>query len=106
VTDALGRFVFQGSPRQRYCQHLDMAADFETADPICPKCVAPKRPWVHVRMCLICGERGCCDSSSGKHARQHFEETGHPLIRSIEPGERWGWCYVDKVYLRGPDFLA
>ena len=25
----------------------------------------------------------------------HFEATGHPMIRSAEPGEDWQWCYVD-----------
>jgi CPA1 family monovalent cation:H+ antiporter len=50
-------------------------------------------------MCLVCGHVGCCDSSPGRHARLHFEETGHPLIRSAEPGESWRWCYPDEIYL-------
>lgn len=48
--------------------------------------------WVHLRMCLTCGAVGCCDSSRGRHARRHFEQLGHPAIRSIEPGEVWLWC--------------
>jgi len=52
-------------------------------------------------MCLICGTVGCCDSSKAKHAREHHEQTGHPLIRSVEPGEDWAWCYLDKAYLTG-----
>jgi len=24
-------------------------------------------------------------------------ESGHPIIRSAEPGEDWSWCYVDEV---------
>src|SRR5207249_3860628 len=47
-------------------------------------------------MCLTCGHVGCCDSSRGRHATAHFEATGHPLMRSVEPGETWAWCYVDR----------
>ncbi len=53
--------------------------------------------WVHLRACAECGEVGCCDSSVGKHAEAHFHETDHPVMRSIEPGEAWRWCYVDEV---------
>jgi CPA1 family monovalent cation:H+ antiporter len=51
---------------------------------------------VHLRVCLSCGHVGCCDSSVGKHATRHFHETDHPVMRSIEPGEAWRWCYVDE----------
>jgi uncharacterized UBP type Zn finger protein len=54
---------------------------------------------VHLRMCLTCGEVGCCDSSPARHARRHHETTGHPLIRSIERGEHWCWCYIDNAYI-------
>ena len=53
--------------------------------------------WVHLRLCLSCGHVGCCDSSKNKHATKHFHGTKHPLVRSIEPGETWVWCYVDEV---------
>ena len=46
------------------------------------------------------GRIGCCDDSPSRHATAHFEETGHPVIRSIEPGEEWFWCYVDEVAFR------
>lgn len=49
--------------------------------------------WVALRMCLHCGHLGCCDSSRG-HARVHYHETNHPVMRSVEPGELWRWCYV------------
>ena len=52
---------------------------------------------VHLRMCLACGNVGCCDSSPGTHASRHFEATGHPVMRSIEPGEDWRWCYQDDL---------
>ncbi len=53
-----------------------------------------------VRMGKTCGPVGCCDSSKNKHATRHFQETGHPIMQSVEPGERWMWCYVDQGYVR------
>ena len=55
--------------------------------------------WVHLRLCLTCGHVGCCDTSKNKHATKHFHQTQHPIMRSFEPGEGWGWCYVDEVML-------
>jgi len=52
---------------------------------------------VHLRLCLTCGQVGCCDDSKNKHATAHFHSTGHPVIESLEPGENWRWCYVDKI---------
>jgi len=57
--------------------------------------------WVHLRLCLTCGHVGCCDSSKNQHATKHFHATTHPIMRSLEPGEDWGWCYVDEIEL-GP----
>ena len=48
-------------------------------------------------MCQSCGHIGCCDNSVGKHATAHYDETGHPIIRSAEPGETWSWCYPDEL---------
>ena len=53
--------------------------------------------WVHLRLCLFCGHVGCCDSSKNKHATKHYHATSHPLVRSIEPGESWVWCYADDM---------
>jgi hypothetical protein len=44
-----------------------------------------------------CGRVGCCDNSPNRHATKHFHATGHPIIRSYEPGENWWWCYVDEL---------
>jgi len=63
----------------------------------CAECLAAGERWVHLRVCMSCGHIGCCDSSPGKHATAHYHATGHPVVRSIEPGETWGWCYEDEV---------
>jgi uncharacterized UBP type Zn finger protein len=55
--------------------------------------------WVHLRLCEICGHVGCCDSSKNRHATKHFGKTEHPIMRSLEQAEDWGWCYVDEVMI-------
>jgi len=81
------------------CSHLDHVRLTELPDPLsgCEECLKARTTWFHLRMCLTCGKVGCCDNSAGRHATAHFHETGHPLIRSAEPGEEWAWCYVDEV---------
>ena len=63
----------------------------------CEDCLAAGTSWVHLRKCLTCGKVGCCDSSPQRHASKHGAESGHPIIRSAEPGEDWRWCFVDEV---------
>jgi uncharacterized UBP type Zn finger protein len=65
----------------------------------CEECLKSGSPWVHLRLCLTCGHVGCCDSSPGRHATKHFHSSGHAVIASFEPGERWAWCYVDQLEL-------
>jgi hypothetical protein len=67
--------------------------------PGCETCLLLGTPWVHLRQCLTCGEVGCCDSSPMRHARGHAATTGHAIVRSIEPGENWRWCYVDEEFV-------
>lgn len=81
------------------CSHVDQIADVEPSAAGCEDCLRTGDSWVHLRMCLVCGHVGCCDSSRNRHARRHWQETGHPLIQSAEPGETWRWCYVDEVSL-------
>lgn len=66
---------------------------------VCAACLADGTQWVHLRVCMTCGYVGCCDSSPGRHARRHFDEVGHPVVMSWEPGEDWAWCFVDRVNL-------
>jgi uncharacterized UBP type Zn finger protein len=68
----------------------------------CEQCLAAGDGWLHLRICLECGQVGCCDDSPNRHATAHHRATGHPLIRSIEPGEDWVWCFVDKVGMLAP----
>jgi uncharacterized UBP type Zn finger protein len=81
------------------CEHLDTIEHLEGGEGVagCEECLANGMTWVHLRRCTSCGHVGCCDSSPGRHATGHFNATGHPIIRSIEPGENWLWCYVDEV---------
>ena len=80
------------------CGHLESAADPEVpAEPFCADCRREGTTPVHLRMCMACGNVGCCDSSPGTHASRHFEATGHPVMRSVEPGEDWRWCYEDEL---------
>ena len=59
----------------------------------CVECLAAQGWWVHLRRCAQCGHIGCCDSSPSQHATHHFEETGHPVVTSFEPGEDWFWDF-------------
>jgi uncharacterized UBP type Zn finger protein len=68
----------------------------------CEECLKAGTRWVHLRLCLACGHVGCCDSSPGRHATQHFRQTDHPVIASYEPGERWAWCYADDAEVDVP----
>lgn len=86
------------------CSHVpeDTGAPAIGADG-CEDCLATgRRDWVHLRFCQDCGHVGCCDNSPGRHATAHHRTSGHPLIRSFEPGEDWWWCYPDEVFFRIP----
>ena len=78
------------------CTHVSEIQDVTPGARVCERCVAMGSTWVHLRMCLTCGQVGCCDSSPNRHATAHFHEAHHPIIRSVEPGESWRWCYVDE----------
>jgi len=81
------------------CTHLDQARPVKPNTKGCEECLKTGQPWVALRMCLVCGHVGCCDSSPGRHATGHFRQTGHPVMKSVEPGQDWSWCYIDKAYL-------
>jgi Zn-finger in ubiquitin-hydrolases and other protein len=83
------------------CSHVDQVQLLELPPEIpgCEVCLATGGRWVHLRMCQTCGHIGCCDSSPGRHATAHHHSSGHPIVRSAEPGEDWSWCYLDEVTL-------
>jgi uncharacterized UBP type Zn finger protein len=82
------------------CSHLSKFGGprREPVTPIargCQECLERGDSWVHLRLCMTCGHVGCCDDSTNRHATRHFHRTQHPVIKSFEPGEDWGWCYPD-----------
>ena len=87
------------------CTHLDTVRVTELPEAVdgCEDCLAIGDGWVHLRICLECGHVGCCDSSPNRHASKHAAATDHPIIRSLEPGEEWSWCYLDELAMIIPD---
>ena len=81
------------------CGHLAQAHPVKPTSGGCEECLRIGSTWVHLRICMICGHVGCCDSSPHRHATAHYHASGHPIMRSGEPEETWGWCYVDQVEL-------
>jgi uncharacterized UBP type Zn finger protein len=90
--------------RMATCIHLDHIRITQLPPAVdgCADCLAMGGVWLHLRICLECGHVGCCDDSPNRHATAHARLTTHPLIRSLEPGEDWCWCYVDEVAMRIP----
>ena len=84
------------------CTHMDRIQITETDIDECRECVELGDTWVQLRMCLTCGEVGCCNDSKNKHADQHFRDTEHPIIRSLQSGDGWQYCYVDQTLIREP----
>ncbi len=64
----------------------------------CEECVKTGSSWVHLRTCQACGATHCCDSSPNRHATRHAQSSGHPVVASAEPGERWLYCYPDDAF--------
>jgi uncharacterized UBP type Zn finger protein len=79
------------------CDHLSTVQKVIPSAQGCEECLRDGDTWVHLRICLVCGHVGCCDSSPNQHAQKHFHETGHAIIQTFERGENWLWCYADEV---------
>ena len=82
------------------CPHFNPTQVRTSDEYVCQECVKTGDTWVHLRTCQTCGGVHCCDSSKNKHATQHFHRSGHPVVVSAEPGERWAWCYEDEMMMR------
>lgn len=80
------------------CKHLELINDVTPSAQGCEDCLKIGDTWFHLRLCMICGHVGCCDDSKNKHATKHYHATKHPIIKSFQPGEVWGWCYVDNLF--------
>lgn len=87
------RRVKDGKPVE--CSHFDQIKDVSPSSQGCEECMKLGDSWIHLRLCMTCGKVGCCDDSKNKHATKHYHSTGHPIVRSFEPGESWLWCYPD-----------
>ena len=81
-----------------HCAHLEQIQEVTPSAKGCEDCLRIGDSWMHLRLCLTCGHVGCCDSSPNKHATKHFHTTQHPVIKSFEPGEAWGYCYPDELF--------
>src|SRR5438045_5940112 len=82
------------------CKHTENLPEVQPHTPNgCEECLKMGSDWVQLRPCLNCGHVGCCDQSPNKHATKHFHATQHPMMRSFESGEDWGWCYVDETFI-------
>ena len=99
IPEVVLKLMFTRSLKEKRCSHLDLIKFRQPTADMCQACLDLGDDWPSLRMCLICGYVGCCDTSKNKHMHRHIKETGHPLIRSIEPGEGWIWCYPDSAFI-------
>jgi hypothetical protein len=83
------------------CPHIDAISEVKLPEVLeCAECVKIGARWVHLRACQACNATLCCDSSPNQHATKHAHATGHPVIASAQPGERWLYCYPDDAFVQ------
>lgn len=81
------------------CPHIAAIETIKTKKAyVCEACVKTGSEWVHLRTCQSCGVTLCCDSSPNRHASKHARTSGHPVVASAEPGERWLYCFPDETF--------
>jgi uncharacterized UBP type Zn finger protein len=81
------------------CEHVKAAnPKVQAGAEGCEECLKEGQRWVALRVCMTCGHVGCCDSSPGRHANQHFKQTGHAVMRPHE-SDGWKWCYIHEAYV-------
>ena len=90
------------------CTHLDTVTVTELPEQVdgCEDCLRDGGVWLHLRICLECGHVGCCDDSPNRHASAHAAAASHPVIRSLEPGEQWSWCFIDELAMLIPEITG
>jgi hypothetical protein len=96
------------SDQDPVCTHLDSIRITDLPESVdgCEDCLRDGGVWLHLRICLECGHVGCCDDSPGRHATRHAGTSSHPIIRSLEPGETWCWCFVDEQAMLIPQITG
>jgi hypothetical protein len=92
------KVVFTGQAGDKECAHLEQIQVTEPSTRMCAQCYEAGDYWPALRMCMACGFVGCCDTSKNTHMKKHYEETGHPLMRSIRMDEGWMFCYEDGAF--------
>ena len=97
LSSRINESIDRGSLNTKNCLHISQVKDVVPSSEGCEDCLKTGDSWVHLRLCLFCGQVGCCDDSKNKHASHHYNTSGHPMIMSYEIGEKWLWCYVDEV---------
>jgi uncharacterized UBP type Zn finger protein len=86
-----------------YCEHVSEIVEVTPSSEGCEDSLKIGGRWVHLRLCMSCGHVGCCDNSPNRHATKHYQTSTHPITKSFEPGEDWGFCYPDdRFYERLP----
>ena len=81
------------------CEHIETVDTVKRPrKQVCDECIKSGSQWVHLRTCQSCGATHCCDSSPNRHATKHARSSGHAVVASAEPGERWLYCYVDEAF--------
>ena len=98
-----------GAPGQQYRRVTEIPGIDPTVGPSGPGCLECETAggwWFHLRRCAQCGHVGCCDSSPSQHATAHARDSGHPVVRSYEPGEAWFWDYTREDFTDGPELAA
>ena len=83
-----------------YCEHIAAILAVKPSADGCEDCLKIGDSWVHLRLCKSCGHVGCCDNSKNRHATFHYHDSHHPIIKSHEPGEDWGYCYIDDMFFK------
>ena len=81
-----------------YCEHISAIIPVTPSADGCEDCLKIGGRWLHLRLCESCGHVGCCDQSPNRHATKHYHSTKHPIIKSFQPDEEWGYCYPDDMF--------
>src|SRR3970040_804082 len=97
LVDSIRKHISRGSLYEKECSHVHQIQDVSPGARVCQECLETGDTWVHLRMCMACGHVGCRNDSKNRRASKHFHVTHPPLMKSLEPGEDWMWCFVDET---------